>query len=123
MSSILLDIQGEVCEVKRSELKSLSIIKLSTEGVNVTLELPQDLLQIKEKTKIRFVISTNEDIEQEVDGLFLCTIYKVERQKRGKEESTMVFGSIGGLQVRIEGKGLHRKIKMGDKVFIGIEVL
>ncbi|RLF07312.1 MAG: hypothetical protein DRJ60_02915, partial [Thermoprotei archaeon] len=61
MDDVLLDVQGEVYEVGKSELKGLNIIKMSTEGVNVTLELPQDLLQIKERTKIRFIVSTSED--------------------------------------------------------------
>ena len=123
MDDVLLDVQGEVYEVGKSELKGLNIIKMSTEGVNVTLELPQDLLQIKERTKIRFIVSTSEDLERDMDGFFLCTIYKVEKHGKGKEESTMIYGSIGGLQVRIEGKGLHKKIRMRDKVFIGIKML
>jgi len=123
MSSILIDAQGEVCKVEKGELRGLNIIKMSTEGVDVTLELPSDILQIKEGMKVRFVVGTNESLEQEVDGLFLCTIYKVERHGRGREEGTMVYGSIGGLQVRIEGKGLYKKFRMGDKVFIGIKVL
>lgn len=124
MTNILLDVQGEVGKIEKSELKGLNIVKLlAPEAVNITLEIPQSLLRIKEGGKVRVVASTDTSIENEVDGLFLCTVYNIERFKRGKEEVGLVYGSIGGLQVRMEGKGLHKKMKVGDKVYLGLKVL
>ncbi|MEM2214530.1 MAG: DNA-directed RNA polymerase subunit G [Candidatus Nezhaarchaeales archaeon] len=124
MTNVLLDTQGEVAKIEKSNLKGLNIIKLLTpETVNITLEIPQTLLQIKEGGKVRVIMCTDASIEGEVDGLFLCTLYNVEKIKRGKEEKGLVYGSIGGLQVRIEGKGLHKKMKVGDKVYVGLKIL
>lgn len=127
-SNILLDIQGEVSRIEKSEFKGISIIEVLTlEGIEIKMEIPQQLLQIKENTKVRLLISMEPSIEQaigqEVDGLFLCNIYGIEKYKKGKEERTRVYGSIGGLQVRIDGKGIHKKVKMGDKVYVGLKVL
>ncbi|MEM0232693.1 MAG: DNA-directed RNA polymerase subunit G [Candidatus Nezhaarchaeales archaeon] len=124
MTNVLLDTQGEVAKIEESNLKGLNIIKLITsETVNITLEIPQTLLQVREGGKVRVIMCTDTSIESEVDGLFLCTLYNVERIKRGKEERGLVYGSIGGLQVRIEGKGLHKKMKVGDKVYLGLKIL
>ncbi|MEM0240125.1 MAG: DNA-directed RNA polymerase subunit G [Candidatus Nezhaarchaeales archaeon] len=124
MTNILLDVQSEVAKIEKGDLKDLSIIKLLVpETINITLELPRTLLQIKEGGKVRVIMCTDASIESEVDGLFLCTIYNVERLRRGKEEKGLVYGSIGGLQVRIEGKGLHRKVKVGDKLYLGLKIL
>ncbi|MEM4576817.1 MAG: DNA-directed RNA polymerase subunit G [Candidatus Nezhaarchaeales archaeon] len=127
-SNILLDVQGEVSKIEKSDFKGISVIEVLTpEGIEVKMEVPQQLLQIKENTKVRLLVSMEPSIEQaigqEVDGLFLCTIYGIERYKKGKEERARIYGSIGGLQVRIDGKGIHKKVKMGDKVYVGLKVL
>ncbi|MCS7140058.1 MAG: DNA-directed RNA polymerase subunit 8 [Candidatus Nezhaarchaeota archaeon] len=123
MEEVLFDVQLEVREVRRGEVKDLDIVRSSAEGMDVLIELPRNLIQIKEGKHIRLIVSESE--VEEVDGLFACTIYKVEKQKERKNGFVKVYGSIGGLQVRIEAENeeLQRKIKMGDKVFIGIKVL
>ena len=124
ISDILMDIEAEISEVEKGSLKDLNIAKFVVpEVVSIDLEVPRSILQIKEKGKARLIISTNPDIEYNVDCLFRCMVYNIEKVKRGKEEKTLVYGSVGGLQVRIEGKGLHRKFKAGDKVYLGIKLL
>jgi hypothetical protein len=123
-----MDIEAEISEVEGGSLKDLSVVRLVVPGViNINLEVPRSLLQVdqvkKEKRKVRLIISTSPDVDCDADGLFRCTIYNIERVKKGKEETTLVYGSVGGLQVRIEGKGLHRKFKIGDKVYLGIKLL
>jgi hypothetical protein len=124
ISDILMDIEAEISEVEKGSLKDLNIAKFVVpEVVSIDLEVPRSILQIKEKGKARLIISTNPDIEYNVNCLFRCMVYNIEKVKRGKEEKTLVYGSVGGLQVRIEGKGLHRKFKAGDKVYLGIKLL
>jgi len=119
-----MDIEAEISKIEKSELKNLSVVKfVASETVNVSLEIPRSLLQVKEGGKARLVISTNPSIEQDVNALFLFMIYNIEKVKSGKEERTLIYGSIGGLQVRIEGKGLHKKFKAGDEVYLGIKLL
>ncbi len=123
-TDILMDIEAEISKIEKSELKNLSVVKfVASETVNVSLEIPRSLLQVKEGGKARLVISTNPSIEQDVNALFLFMIYNIEKVKSGKEERTLIYGSIGGLQVRIEGKGLHKKFKAGDEVYLGIKLL
>ncbi len=123
-NGILMDVEAEVSKVEKSGSKDLSVVKLITlDGTNISLEVPHPLLQLKGGEKIRLVISTDPNIEHDVNGLLLCTIYSIEKIKSGKEERTFVYGSIGGLQARMEGKGLHKKFKMGDKVYLGIKLL
>ena len=123
-NGILMVLEAEVNKIERRGPKDLSIVKLvASEAMSISLEVPRPLLQLKEGEKIRLVISTDPNIEHDVNGLFLCTIYSVEKVKSGKEERVFVYGSIGGFQVRMEGKGLHRKLKMGDKVYLGIKSL
>lgn len=123
-SDVLMDVEAEISEIEKNELKGLSIVKFVVpEAISISLEVPRSILQIKERRKARLVISTNPDIEYYVDGLFRFTIYSIEKIKSGKEERTLVYGSVGGLQVRIEGKGLHRKFKVGNKVYLGIKLV
>jgi len=123
-TDILMDIEAEISKIEKSELRNLSVVKfVAPEAVNVSLEIPRSLLQVKEGGRARLVISTNPSIENDVSALFLCMIYNIEKVKSGKEERTLIYGSIGGLQVRIEGKGLHKKFKTGDEVYLGIKLL
>jgi len=123
-SNALIDVEVEVGKVDRSEPKDLSIVKfVAPETINISLEIPRSLFQLKEGGRARLIISTDPSIEHDVDGLFLCTIYDIEKFKSGKEERALVYGSIGGLQVRIEGKGLHKKFKTGGTVYLGIKLL
>jgi hypothetical protein len=121
---ILMDVEAEVSKIERGELRDLNIVKfVAQEAINISLEVPRSLIQLKEGGRARLIISTDPSIEHDVDGLFLCTIYNVERAKSGKEGRALVYGSIGGLQVRIEGKGLHKKFKAGDRIYLGIKSL
>ena len=125
MSEVIYDVHCQVNEIRASEIKDINIVDLSieAEGGRITIEMPRNLLPIKEGKRLRIIISRDEGIEKDVDGLFYCTIYKVEKQRKGKEEIGLIYGSIGGLQVRMEAKGLHRKFKAGDKVFLGVKII
>lgn len=123
-SNILMDIEVEVGKVEKSGLKNLSVVKfVAPETINISLEVPQSLIQLKEGERARLVISTDPAIEHDMNHLFLCTIYNIEKVKSGKGERVLVYGSIGGLQVRIEGKELHKKFKAGDTVYLGVKLL
>jgi len=122
-SNILMDVEVEVDKVEKSGLKNLSVVKfVAPEAINISLEVPHSLIQLKEGERARLVISTDPGIEHDVNYLFLCTIYNIEKVKSGKGERALVYGSIGGLQVRIEGRGLHKKFKAGDTVYLGIKL-
>jgi len=121
---ILMDVEVKVDKVEKSELRDLSVVKfVAPEAINISLEVPRSLIRLKEGERARLLISTDPSIEHDVNGLFLCTIYNIERVKSGKGERALIYGSIGGLQVRIEGKGLHKKFKTGDTVYLGIKLL
>ena len=123
MSEVVYDVHCQVDEIRASEIKDINVVNLriGEEGGRITIEIPRNLLPIKEGEKLRVIISKDEGIE-DVDGLFYCTIYKVEKQRKGREEVGLIYGSIGGLQVRIEAEGLYKKFKAGDKVFLGVKI-
>lgn len=122
MEKVIYEAQGNVDSIKPTEVRGISVIEVSTEhGDTITIELPSDLLKFKEKERVRIIFSKSEDVE-DVDGLFNCVVYKVERHRKGKEERAVIYGSIGGLQVRVHTKSLHRKVKVNDLVLIGVKM-
>ncbi|MDI9619870.1 MAG: DNA-directed RNA polymerase subunit G [Candidatus Nezhaarchaeota archaeon] len=124
MGEVILKLQGKVEEVKESELRRLKTARMSVDGTSITLEILEDVFPLKSGDAVRFFMSTSsEDIESEVDGLFMCTLYKIEERKEKDEETTVIYGSIGGLKVRIETKDAQVKVEAGDKVYIGLKKL
>lgn len=121
---LILEVEGKVNSVERTEVDGVKKVEIFTQdSTKISIEVPSNLLQVNEGDRMRVIMSWNASIEKSVDGLFLCTIYDIERRREGKKERTLIYGSIGGLQVRVEGRGLHKKVELGSKIYLGIKFM